>query len=262
MASPNSKHLSQKLEQLSEKTSVDIEEGFRIKFYILDRQGRRLANALTPDDIPPVFVELRDQDNLEASSKSDIKLNADTPLSLIDKEIESKLLKSGRPLPCQIVLYGCTSWGRVPIQCAVADGTLDERNIRRYVDKYLSKEAVRRKPFNEYDTLKPDELDFISPQLTSLRTSGKGLTLRELVQFGYLEPVQSSRTKTRSGSLRQRHSNVFAIEVMFDEMRSGLQKRLPDINASAPHGEGSSNFSVTDDVPVDLVNENGSFRSW
>jgi hypothetical protein len=38
---------------------------------------------------------------------------------------------------------------------------------------------------------------------------------------------------------------------MFDEIRTGLQARLPDIHASAPHGESASVFTISDDVPVD-----------
>jgi hypothetical protein len=80
----------------------DLYEEFTIKFYVLDRQGRRLPNALKPHDTPPSFCELKDRNTLEASAKSDVTLTRDTPISILDKEIESKLLKHGRPIPCQI----------------------------------------------------------------------------------------------------------------------------------------------------------------
>ncbi len=35
-------------------------------------------------------------------------------------------------------------------------------------------------------------------------------------------------------------------------MMAGLQERLPEIRASAPHGEGCTSVAATDDVPIDV----------
>jgi hypothetical protein len=325
---------------------VDIYDGFVLEVYVLDRQGRRLQDARNPDRDPPPLCRLKQGCALEATTISGQKLETKSNINVIDTEIEARLLNLGRPLPSQIALYGWTSWGKTPLQCAVADGTLGEGNVREYVDRFLGDDALPRcsletmkqramdthkktspqggtpegtedagsglntPPTKSFSTSAPtpaashvpqvdnynvnyssadptedtedrdpsdivdgsSELDYISPQLTSLRTDGHSLTLRELVQYGYLEPIASRHRTSLSdkscNSGRQDdpdsqrdevplneklpHRNVFAIEIMFDEMRTGLQRKMPDIRASAPHGEGASVFAITDDVPVDV----------
>eukprot|EP00615_Pteridomonas_danica_P011835 CAMPEP_0114354972 /NCGR_PEP_ID=MMETSP0101-20121206/19864_1 /TAXON_ID=38822 ORGANISM="Pteridomonas danica, Strain PT" /NCGR_SAMPLE_ID=MMETSP0101 /ASSEMBLY_ACC=CAM_ASM_000211 /LENGTH=1110 /DNA_ID=CAMNT_0001496675 /DNA_START=73 /DNA_END=3402 /DNA_ORIENTATION=- len=342
-----SSHDSHKVPSEPKKSShsAELYSDFVIEFYVLDRQGRRLQDARNPDRDPPPLCRLKDKCNLVATTKSGMNLHPDMNINVIDTEIEARLLNLGRPLPSQIALYGWTTWGRTPLQCAVADSTLSSVNVRSYVDRFLGDDALQRCPLEElinrnvrsadpspssrdgqttpptkspkiiptpsaqHAPYSPDDqfntssipesgeppsittttqdnepddddvyvdgssvLDFVSPQLTSLRKNGRSMTLRELVQMGYLEPVRSKRRTTLSEKISSSgrgeetesqgedvidnddlpHSNIFAIEIMFDEMRTGLQRKMPDIRASAPHGEGSSVFAVTDDVPIDV----------
>lgn len=96
-----------------------------------------------------------------------------------------------------------------------------------------------------------DELESISPQLTALRCEGRPPTLAELVAFGYLEALRGGGGAASGGATTTRQ--VFAVEVMFDEIRTGVvHERLPDVRAAAPHGDRScSAFAITDDAPVD-----------
>jgi hypothetical protein len=140
-----------------------------------------------------------------------------------------------------------------------------------------------------------DLIDYISPQLTSLRCEGRTPTLQELVGAGYLEPTVTKKRSQKSlaenlsrhsqtpggqggvtslsmgsptlhGSSIDRgssqpaalfdgrvgHRQIIQIDIMYDEMRAGIQQKLPDIEASAPHGESATRFAITDDVPVDI----------
>jgi len=109
---------------------------------------------------------------------------------------------------------------------------------QNYVEHLLSDDPIDEEAVN---------LASISPQLTSLNVDGCAPTIRQLVANGYLQDLDSYQ----NDSTGKHGIQTFAVEIMFDEIRTGLNSFLPDIHASAPHGESASVFTITDDVPVD-----------
>ena len=291
---------------------------FIIEVYALNRKGTRLhgSSQLAPGARPPPLFCLQGG-GLLVSALSDERLGLDTDINVLDAEVEARLLSLGRPLPSQVALYGATSWGKKPLQVAVADGTLsDLAAVEKFANRYLrnslvphndvevpnsardlcEKQTPRSKlptagagaaesaatetvgntgmsgepPQNHKEpTMSDDPIDeegaylaTISPQLTSLNVNGCAPTIRQLVANGYLHDLGriyiDSIVRDASPEAMYKEENgvmrcpkIFAVEIMFDEIRTGLASSLPDIRASTPHGESASVFTITDDVPVD-----------
>jgi hypothetical protein len=139
--------ISGKTKPDSPRTDTDeLLPGFIIEVYALDRKGRRLEgySRMAPGAKPPPLFRLRDGDLL-MSALSGGKLGPDTDMNVLDTELEARLLSLGRPLPCQVALYGVTKWGKKPLQVAVADGTFDGlASMETFVDRYLLDSLVPR----------------------------------------------------------------------------------------------------------------------
>ena len=129
--------------------------------------------------------------------------------------------------------------GRVPtLRDLVQKGYLEGRPASRRL-------SALNRPSSRGSAFVPQQRRPVAP--SPVRRPGEARSSQRSAPF-----VLSSNHHPRVLASEDSQVQVYAMEVMFDEMRAGLQERLPDLRASAPHSLGCSSFAITDDVPVDV----------